>query len=190
MLGVNPSAFRGYASGPTAPASDKLWQGVANGGVAVSYTMGKLDKLSLGGQVEVAGRQPERLGVVAFGTVGIGGVDAVVSDATARSLGSARGQRDRGQRAARPGGRACDSQIKKVIPARAGVEPLVTLVYPRGRARSRSAPPARRRRRPRHDAAPEPDARPSRPPRAGEGLPYVWGAAGPARSTAPASSQW
>ena len=86
VLGVDPSTFRGYAAPPTA-ASDPLWRGVAGGGVAVSYTMGTLDRLSLGGQVTVSGRQPERLPVVAFGTVGIGGVDAVVSDSTARSLG-------------------------------------------------------------------------------------------------------
>src|SRR3984957_17195682 len=36
VLGVNPSTFRGYAAGPTA-ASDRLWQDVAGGGVAVSY---------------------------------------------------------------------------------------------------------------------------------------------------------
>ena len=86
VLGVNPSSFRGYAA-PSTAASSKLWQGVACGGVAVSYTMGTLDRLSLGGQVTVSGRQQQRLPVVAFGTVGIGGVDAVVSDSVARSLG-------------------------------------------------------------------------------------------------------
>ena len=61
---------------------------MASGGVAVSYTMGTLDRLSLGGQVTVSGRQQEkRLPVMAFGTVGIGGVDAVVSDSVAVSLG-------------------------------------------------------------------------------------------------------
>ncbi len=85
VLGVNPSSFRGYAA-PATAASSKLWQDVADGGVAVSYTMGTLDKLSLGGQVTVAGRRLERLPVVAFGTVGIGGVDAVMADSVARSL--------------------------------------------------------------------------------------------------------
>ena len=60
---------------------------MASGGVAVSYTMGTLDKLSLGRMVTVSGRHEQRLPVVAFGTVGIGGVDAVVSDSVARSLG-------------------------------------------------------------------------------------------------------
>jgi peptidoglycan DL-endopeptidase CwlO len=86
VLGVDPSTFRGYAA-RAAAASDPLWQEVAGGGVAVSYTMGTLDRLSLGGGITVSGLRPERLRVIAFGTVGIGGVDAVVSDSIARSLG-------------------------------------------------------------------------------------------------------
>ncbi len=86
VLGVNASTFRGYAARSTA-SSDSLWQGVADGGVAVSYSMGKLDRLPLGGRVTLDGHVTERLPVVAFGTVGIAGVDAVVSDAVARSLG-------------------------------------------------------------------------------------------------------
>ena len=105
VLGVDPSSFRGYAA-PSTAASNRLWQGVAGGGIAVSYTMGTLDRLSLGGQVTVSGRQPEQLPVVAFGTVGIGGVDAVVSDSVARSLGVPAGERDRRQRAAGQRGRA------------------------------------------------------------------------------------
>jgi peptidoglycan DL-endopeptidase CwlO len=90
VLGVNPSDFRSYAAGPTAK-SNALWDGVAGGGIAVSYTMGKLDKLPLGGTVSVAGHTTQRLKVVAFGTLGIGGVNAVVSDSVARSLGAPEG---------------------------------------------------------------------------------------------------
>ena len=61
VLGVDPSSFRGYAA-PSTAASNKLWRGVASGGVAVSYTMGTLDKLSLGGQVTVSGRQQNGCG--------------------------------------------------------------------------------------------------------------------------------
>jgi cell wall-associated NlpC family hydrolase len=86
MLGVDPSAFRAFAAGPTA-RSARLWQNVAAGGAAVSYTMGKLDKLPLGRPLRVVGRRTEELPVAGFGTVGIASVDAVVSDATARSLG-------------------------------------------------------------------------------------------------------
>jgi cell wall-associated NlpC family hydrolase len=90
VLGVDPSVFRSYAASPTAK-SNALWDGVAGGGIAVSYTMGKLDKLPLGGTVSVAGHTTEKLKVAAFGTLGIGGVNAVVSDTVARSLGAPAG---------------------------------------------------------------------------------------------------
>jgi peptidoglycan DL-endopeptidase CwlO len=86
MLGVDPSSFRAFAAGPTA-RSTALWRNVEGGRIALSYTMGKLDKLALNGSVTVAGRQTEKLTVGAFGTVGIAGADAVVSDSVARSLG-------------------------------------------------------------------------------------------------------
>ncbi len=86
MLGVDPSTFRDFAAGPTARSS-QLWRNVAAGGIAVSYTMGRQDRLPLGGTVQVAGRKLESLRVGGFGTVGIGGVDAVVSAQVARSLG-------------------------------------------------------------------------------------------------------
>jgi peptidoglycan DL-endopeptidase CwlO len=86
MLGVSPGQFRAFAAGPVA-RSTALWRSVAGGSIAVSYTMGKQDKLPLGGTVHVAGQRPETLRVGGFGTVGISGVDAVVSDAVARSLG-------------------------------------------------------------------------------------------------------
>jgi len=86
VLGVNPSRFRAFAAGPTA-RSTALWQNVADGGIAVSYLMGKQEKLPLGGTVRVSGARTESLRVGGFGTVGVSGVDAVVSDAVARSLG-------------------------------------------------------------------------------------------------------
>jgi peptidoglycan DL-endopeptidase CwlO len=86
MLGVDPSVFRAFAAKPVAQ-SLALWKNVAAGGVAVSYTMSKLDNLPIGHAVRVTGRKAEELPVAGLGTVGIGGVDAVVSDAVARSLG-------------------------------------------------------------------------------------------------------
>ena len=80
--------WRSARSPPSRPLqSEPLWRDVAAGGVAVSYTMGKLDKLSLSQPLRVAGRSTEDLRVAGFGTVGIAGVDAVVSDQVARSLG-------------------------------------------------------------------------------------------------------
>lgn len=86
MLGVSPSGFRSFAAKPTA-ASDKLWQNVAAGGIAVSYDMGRQNHLPLGGMVRVAGITTAELPVGGFATVGIGGVAAVVSHQTALKLG-------------------------------------------------------------------------------------------------------
>jgi cell wall-associated NlpC family hydrolase len=86
VLGVDPDTFRAFAAGPTASASP-LWRNVANGAIAVSYTMGKQDRLPRGGTVQVAGRSMQSLRVAGFGTVGIGGVDAVISQSEARALG-------------------------------------------------------------------------------------------------------
>jgi peptidoglycan DL-endopeptidase CwlO len=182
VLGVDPSTFRGYAAGPTA-ASDPLWQGVADGGVAVSYTMGTLDRLALGSAVTVTGRQAEHLRVVAFGTVGIGGVDAVVSDAVARSLGM-------------PASNAIvisappasviplTAGIKAILPRGAAVEPLVTLT-----STAQAGVPA-------SEAAGSGGltaAQLTAALRAAEsrrGLPYVWGAAGPSAFDCSGLVQW
>jgi peptidoglycan DL-endopeptidase CwlO len=123
MLGVNPSAFRAFAPRPTAESAG-LWENVAAGGLAISYTMDKLDKLPSGRALRVAGRRVEELPLAGLGTVGIGGVDAVVSDAVARSLGI-------------PAGNAIVissphadlttlmKQIQKLLPRGAAVAPLV-----------------------------------------------------------------
>ncbi len=183
VLGVDPSTFRGYAARPTA-SSDALWQGVADGGIAVSFTMGTLDRLSLGGGVTVTGSQPERLPVIAFGTVGIGGVDGVVSDAVARSLGI-------------PAANAIVvsappvnvaslvRQIKGVLPPGASVEPLLTLVTEPSAGVSTPAPSV--------DGGPMTATELTTALRAAEsrqGLPYVWGAAGPSAFDCSGLVQW
>ena len=143
MLGVNPSTFRAFAARPTAQSAG-LWRNVAEGGVAVSYTMGRLDRLPLGRPLRVSGRHIEDLPVAGFGTVGIAGVDAVVSDATARSLGI-------------PAGNAIVisaphavfsslmAQIKKLLPRGTAVAPLVaqtvTPAPAAGATRTGTAPP-------------------------------------------------
>jgi peptidoglycan DL-endopeptidase CwlO len=182
VLGVDPSTFRGYAAGPTA-ASDPLWQGVASGGVAVSYTMGTLDRLSLGGGLTVAGLRPEWLRVVAFGTVGIGGVDAVVSDSIARSLGMPAGNAI--VVSAPPSSVASlASSLKDVIPRGAAVEPLVTLVtkpsaagvtVPAGGGGAMTAAQLT-------SALQAAESR--------QGLPYVWGSAGPGSFDCSGLVQW
>jgi peptidoglycan DL-endopeptidase CwlO len=86
VLGVKPSAFRPFAAGPTA-RSGTLWKNVSAGGMAISYTMGRQDKLSLRKPVKVTGAREVSMPIAGFGTVGIGGVDAVVSLTAARTLG-------------------------------------------------------------------------------------------------------
>jgi peptidoglycan DL-endopeptidase CwlO len=122
-LGVNPAAFRAFAPRPTAESLG-LWENVAAGGIAVSYTMDKLDRLPAGGTLRVTGRRVAELPLAGLGTVGIGGVDAVVSDAVARSLGI-------------PAGNAIVisaphtdlttlmKQIQKLLPRSAAIAPLV-----------------------------------------------------------------
>jgi cell wall-associated NlpC family hydrolase len=189
VLGVDPSKFRGYAAAATA-ASNPLWQGVANGGIAVSYTMGKLDKLALGGRVTVAGHRLERLPVVAFGTVGIGGVDAVVSDSVARSLGMP--ARNAIVVSAPPSSVvSLVARIKQLIPSGAAVEPLVTQVTrptaaglaPSGVAAVGVAVAG--------DAmAPAQLLTALRAAESRRGLPYRWGAAGPASFDCSGLVQW
>lgn len=189
MLGVDPSAFRGFAAKPTA-VSSRLWQSVADGRVAVSYTMGRLDKLPLGGAVKVAGRRTESLRVGGFGTVGIPGIDAVVSESVARSLGLPAGN---AIVVSAPHARldALTAQIKKLIPRDAVAEALVSPAAGSGVATSTGAAGA-----PGSATADGPGlsrAELVRFLKAAEsrvGLPYVWGAAGPRSFDCSGLVQW
>jgi cell wall-associated NlpC family hydrolase len=183
VLGVDPSTFRGYAAGPTA-ASDPLWQGVAGGGVAVSYSMGTLDRLALGRAVTVTGRQAERLRVVAFGTVGIGGVDAVVSDSVARSLGMP-AVNAIVISAPLASVAALTAQIKPILPRGAGVEPLVTLATTPSQA---GVPPSEAAGSAGLTAAQLTAA--LRAAESRQGLRYAWGAAGPAAFDCSGLVEW
>ena len=124
VLGVNPVAFRPFAARPTAQSAD-LWQNVAAGGMAISYTMGRQDKLSLTKPLRVTGTRTLTVPVAGFGTVGIGGVDAVVSDAVARSVGLPAGN---AMVISAPHARlaALMAKIKKLVPTQASVAALVT----------------------------------------------------------------
>jgi cell wall-associated NlpC family hydrolase len=179
VVGVDPSQFRSFAAAPTG-AANALWQGVADGGIAVSYEMGKLDKLPLGGSVRATGRTTKRLPVVAFGTLGIGGVNAVVSDATARALGAPAGNAI--VLSVATGDFNADSAaIRRLLPKGAGIEPLVSLVN----SGAAGAGPV--------TAAGVPAAAIDAMLRAAmsrKGLPYVWGAAGPKSFDCSGLVQW
>jgi cell wall-associated NlpC family hydrolase len=186
VLGVNPSRFRGYAA-PSMAASSRLWQGVAGGGVAVSYTMGTLDKLSLGGQVTVAGHQTEHLPVVAFGTVGIGGVDAVVSDSVARSLGVPSGNAIIVS-AAPSSVASLTARIKAILPKGAGAEALVTEVTRSGGSSPVGTAPSAATG---SGAVTAPELTAAlRAAESRRGLPYVWGASGPSSFDCSGLVQW
>jgi len=122
-LGVDPSTFRAFTAMPTAQ-STLLWQNVANGAIAVSYLMGQQSNLPLGGTVAVTGAQTEQLRVGGFGTVGITGVDAVVSASVARSLGMPAGN---AIIISAPNARlsVLIQQVQRVLPKNAAVAPLV-----------------------------------------------------------------
>jgi cell wall-associated NlpC family hydrolase len=179
VVGVDPGKFRSFAARPTG-AANALWQGVADGGIAVSYTMGKLDKIPLGGSVLAAGRTARRLPVVAFGTLGIGGVNAVVSDATARALGAPAGNAI--VVSVRTENFTADSAaIGRLLPKGAGVEPLVSLVSSGAAGAGSAASPAV----PATALDTMVKAAMSR-----KGLPYVWGAAGPGSFDCSGLVQW
>ena len=197
VLGVNPSTFRGYAAKKTA-ASDKLWQSVAAGAVSVSYTMDKQDKLPAGGTVHVDGAKQENLRVGGVGTVGIEGVDVVVSDRVARSLGM-------------PAANAIvisapkanlarlAAAVKKVIPHGAATEPLMSQVTAGVTSTQASAAGvAAGAARVAAGAADHTSITLSqaedltflKAALSRQGLPYVWGAAGPASFDCSGLVQW
>jgi peptidoglycan DL-endopeptidase CwlO len=186
VLGVDPSVFREFAARPTG-ASNALWRGVAGGGIAVSYTMGTDDKITLGGTVTAAGRITKKLRVAAFGTLGVGGVNAVVSDATARSLGAPAGNAivvsvtpsDFTAAAAAAG---------RLIPKGAGVEQLVSLLSTGGGSDGSGAAGAGQAT---ESAAPQGTLNAMlRAAMSRRGMPYVWGAAGPRSFDCSGLVQW
>jgi cell wall-associated NlpC family hydrolase len=189
VLGVNPTKFRPFAAGPTA-RSALLWQNVAAGGMAISYTMGKLDRLTLANPVTVIGAKTMTLPVAGFGTVGIGGVDAVVSRTVASSLGL---PRSNAIVISAPHARLdkLTARIRKLAPKGTAVAALVTQVITPGSVVSSAAAGA-------IDITGSQSVGLTTPQlvrflTAAEsrvGLPYVWGAAGPFTFDCSGLVQW
>ena len=129
-LGVDPSTFRAFTATPTAD-STQLWQNVADGDIAVSYLMGQQENLPLGGTVTVAGARTEQVPVGGFGTVGITGVDAVVSGTVAGSLGMPTGN---AMIISAPTARlsVLIQQVRQLLPPDASVAPLVAQAAEQG----------------------------------------------------------
>ena len=193
MLGVNPSRFRAFAARPTA-RSTALWRSVAAGDIAVSYSMGRENRLKLGSKVHVAGAQPEDLRVGGYGTVGISGVDAVVSDSVATSLGI---PSDNALVVSAPRARLARlmHKIKRMLPRHAAIAQLVTQLEPgqviqsqvtTGGAAGATSPVS-------GDGPPITAAQVHAFLKAAlsrVGLPYVWGAAGPRSFDCSGLVQW
>lgn len=91
VLGVTPSTFRNYAPAPSAE-SDEIWQGIAEGRIALSNDAGKQRDLDLGSTVAMAGaRGTVDKEVWTHATSGVAGIDALISRASAAELGFPRG---------------------------------------------------------------------------------------------------
>ena len=184
VLGVDPSAFRRFAAKPTASRT-MLWRSVAGGDIALSYTMGRLDNLPAGSVVTVAGRQIETLRVGGLGTVGIAGIDAVVSHSVARSLGFPVGNAIIVS-APHASLSALERRIKAVVPRTAVVEQLVrpSATVAAGSAGVTTGPGGARLL-----TAVQVTAF-LRAALSRVGLPYVWGAAGPNAFDCSGLVQW
>jgi cell wall-associated NlpC family hydrolase len=187
MIGADPSSFRVFAARPTA-ASDKLWQNVQAGGVAVSYTMGRQDHLPLPGTVPVVGRSTLDLPIAGFATVGIGGIDAVVSHQTAAALGLPAGNAIVVSAARAASIPSLVRQVKRLVPAQTAVQQLVfevatgrSSVASSGVAGGASAGGALIR----GQVTSMLNAALSR-----RGLPYVWGGSGPYTFDCSGLVQW
>ncbi len=188
VLGVDPSAFRGYAARQTA-SSDQLWQSVAAGAVAVSYTMGSQDKLPLGGTVHVDGAKRENLRVGGFGTVGIEGIDAVVSHTVARSLGMPAAN---AIVISAPSANLASlaAAVKRVIPHRAAAEPLMTQITAGATTTEATAAGVSGVSGSSAGAGQSQIITMLNAALSRQGLPYVWGAAGPASFDCSGLVQW
>ena len=90
VLGVKPARFRAWTPRLTA-ASQPLWESIAAGELTASFDMGHDAKLPLGATVPVRSAFETQIRIGAFASVGMAGVDAIVSDARAQELGLPQG---------------------------------------------------------------------------------------------------
>ena len=193
VLGVDPSRFRGFVSKPTAQ-DNAFWRSVAAGQLGLSYDMGKQAKMPPGTSVSVAGQHIQTMSVGPLRTVGIGGIDAVVSDTVADSLGFPEGNAVMISATKHANYAKLAKQIKRVLPRSAAVDQLA--VQP-------SQPGSTPVTQPAGTGVPTP----TQPSISGLvtvtqvramlsaalsrlGMPYVWGAAGPRSFDCSGLVQW
>jgi peptidoglycan DL-endopeptidase CwlO len=86
IVGVRPAGFRPWTPKLTA-RSQPLWQSIARGELTASFDMGKQAGLPNGYEVTVSAGQRQSVRIGAFASMGMAGVDAVVSQDRAVALG-------------------------------------------------------------------------------------------------------
>jgi len=189
VLGVNPSSFRRFAAKPTA-RDTAFWRSVEGGSLGLSYEMGKQDKLPTGTPVTVAGRSLQTMRVGRFGTVGIPGVDAVITGRAARTLGFPVRNALVISASSSAHFARLTREIKKALPRSTQVDQLVVQTVRGGSASASSAPAG--------------SVQPTTGGLASAavihamlvaavsrlGMPYVWGAAGPTSFDCSGLVQW
>lgn len=87
VLGVDPSSFRSYAPEPSAEA-DEIWQGIAEGNLALSHDLGRDSELEVDTEVTIEGGKKEVVKRVwTHATSGITGIDMLTSREVTSELG-------------------------------------------------------------------------------------------------------
>jgi cell wall-associated NlpC family hydrolase len=186
VLGVDPSKFRAFAAKPTARDTG-FWRSVAAGNLGISYDMGKQDKLPAGSPAAVAGQHIEKLTVGQLGTVGIAGVDAVVSDAVSDSLGFPEQNAIVISADPKANFTKVAKQVKKLLPHAAAVDQLVY----QARSGGSSTPLVNPTPSSLSGVITVPQVRSFLTAALSRvGMPYVWGAAGPTSFDCSGLVQW
>jgi cell wall-associated NlpC family hydrolase len=187
VLGVDPAQFRAFAAKPVA-RDTAFWRSVAAGDLGISYDMGKQDKLPAGSSVTVAGRHVVTMTVGGLGTVGIGGIDAVMSDTAAESLGFPTHNAIVINATKKTNFATLAKKIKKVLPPSAAVDQIA--VQP-GQAGSAVAPAPSSTQPSVSGLLTLTQARAFLSAAVSRvGMPYVWGAAGPRAFDCSGLVQW
>lgn len=87
VLGVDPSGFRAFAPEPSAE-SDEIWQGIAEGNLALSHDLGQDSDLEVDTEVTIEGAHAAvTKRVWTHATSGINGIDILASRDVTRELG-------------------------------------------------------------------------------------------------------
>jgi peptidoglycan DL-endopeptidase CwlO len=190
VLGVDPSRFRGFTAKPTAH-DNTFWRSVAAGQLGLSYTLGKQAKMPTGASVTVAGRHIETMAVGPLRTVGIAGIDAVISDTAAHSLGFPEQNAIVISATHKANFAKLAKQVKKVLPHSAAVDQLAVQPGQAGSAPATEPPGSTSPGQSVNGLVTLTEVRAFLSAALSRvGMPYVWGAAGPRAFDCSGLVQW